>query len=53
MKWPPSAFPHATPPNVASVKTTSIDSESLECQGCKRAYEVKYGPDGDVRLLAV
>jgi uncharacterized protein YbaR (Trm112 family) len=39
--------------NFASVQSSAIDSELLECQDCKRAYEVKYEPDGTARLVSV
>jgi transcription elongation factor Elf1 len=39
--------------DLTSVQNTAMDSELLECQNCLRAYEVKYGPDGKVRLVAV
>jgi hypothetical protein len=35
-----------------SVQSTAIDSELLECEDCKRAYEVKYEQDGTVRLVS-
>jgi len=38
---------------LASVQTTALDSELLECQDCGRAYEVKYQPDGKARLVSV
>jgi hypothetical protein len=38
---------------LASLETTALDSELLECQSCGRAYEVKHQPDGSVRLVAV
>lgn len=49
----PSRCPNCNSPNLASVRSTAIDSELLECQDCKRAYEVKYGSDGSVILVAV
>jgi len=39
--------------DLASMQSTAIDSELLECQDCKRAYEVKYQPDGTARLVSV
>jgi uncharacterized protein YbaR (Trm112 family) len=36
-----------------SVQSAAIDSELLECQRCKRAYEVKYAPDGTAKLVSV
>jgi len=38
---------------LVSVQTSAIDSELLECESCRRAYEVKFGPDGSVKLVAV
>jgi len=35
------------------MQSTAIDSELLECQDCKRAYEVKYEPDDSARLVSV
>jgi uncharacterized protein YbaR (Trm112 family) len=37
----------------ASIESPAIDSELLECQLCKRAYEVKYGVDGQAKLVSV
>jgi uncharacterized protein YbaR (Trm112 family) len=37
----------------AIIESAAIDSELLECQLCKRAYEVKYAPDGTARLVSV
>jgi len=37
----------------ASIQSTALDSELLECQRCKRAYEVKYAPDGTAKLVSV
>jgi transcription elongation factor Elf1 len=39
--------------DLASIQSTALDSELLECQACKLSYEVKYGPDGKARLVAV
>ena len=36
-----------------SVQSTAVDSEILECEDCKRVYEVKYQPDGTARLVSV
>ena len=49
----PSRCPYCNSTNLASVETTSIDSQLLECQDCNRAYEVKYGRDGNAILVAV
>jgi hypothetical protein len=38
---------------LASVQNTALESELLECQDCLQANEVKFGPDGGVRLVAV
>jgi len=38
---------------LASVQNSAIDSELLECESCGRAYEVKFGPDGKPKLVAV
>jgi len=48
-----SCCPFCNSTNLASVQSPVIDSELLECQNCGRAYEVKYGPDGKVRLVGV
>jgi transcription elongation factor Elf1 len=45
--------PNCDSQNFASVQSKAIDSELLECQDCKRAYEVKYQPDGTARLVSV
>jgi len=45
--------PNCDSQNFTSVQSTAVDSELLECQGCKRAYEVKYEPDGTERLVSV
>ena len=45
--------PNCDSQNFVSVQSTAIDSELLECQECKRAYEVKYQPDGTARLVSV
>jgi len=39
--------------DLASIQSSAIDSELLECQDCKGAYEVKYQPDGTARLVSV
>jgi uncharacterized protein YbaR (Trm112 family) len=39
--------------DLASIQSAAIDSELLECQLCKRAYEVKYAPDGKAKLISV
>jgi hypothetical protein len=36
-----------------SLADRAFDSELLECQKCNQAYEVKYEPDGRLRLVAV
>ena len=38
---------------LARVQNSAIDSELLECESCDRAYEVKFGPDGKAKLVAV
>ena len=40
---------------ILSVASAAIDTDSelLECQACKSAYEVKYDPDGKVKLVSV
>ena len=45
--------PSCNSEKLASVQSTAFDSELLECQDCGRAYEVKYGPDGQARLVSV
>jgi hypothetical protein len=45
--------PACSSSDFSSVESTAIDRELLECQRCKRAYEVKYSPDGTVKLVAV
>ena len=45
--------PNCDSQNFVSIHSTAIDSELLECQDCKRAYEVKYQPDGTARLVSV
>lgn len=39
--------------DLASIETAAMDSELLQCQNCRRAYEVKFSPDGSVKLVAV
>jgi hypothetical protein len=39
--------------NLFSVQSTGTDHVLLECQKCRRAYEVKYEPDGEARLVSV
>jgi hypothetical protein len=48
-----TAAPSCDSKNFISVESTAIDSELLECQDCKQAYEVKYQPDGTARLVSV
>jgi hypothetical protein len=36
-----------------SLESSVTDDELLECESCLRAYEVKRGPDGTERLVAV
>jgi hypothetical protein len=47
--------PKCDSPELLSVASAAIDTDSelLECQGCKSAYEVKYDATGMVRLVAV
>jgi uncharacterized protein YbaR (Trm112 family) len=49
----PWCCPFCNSTNLTIVQSTAIDSELLECQSCLRAYEVKYEPDGGVKLIAV
>jgi len=48
-----SCCPFCNSTNLASFQSPVIDRELLECQDCLRAYEVKYGPDGKAKLVAV
>jgi len=36
-----------------SIQSAATDGELLECQSCKRVYEVKYGPDGTAQLVSL
>jgi uncharacterized protein YbaR (Trm112 family) len=36
-----------------SIHSAAVDSELLECEFCKRVYEVKYLADGTPRLVSV
>jgi uncharacterized protein YbaR (Trm112 family) len=36
-----------------SIQSAAVDSELLECEFCKRVYEVKYLADGTPRLVSV
>lgn len=36
-----------------SIQSSAVDSELLECEFCKRVYEVKYASDGTPRLVSV
>ena len=46
-------FPSCNSEKLASVQSAAFDGELLECQDCGRAYEAKYGPDGNARLMSV
>jgi uncharacterized protein YbaR (Trm112 family) len=45
--------PNCDSPRLQSLQSTATDSEILECEDCKRAYEVKYQSDGTARLVSV
>jgi len=36
-----------------SIQSVAVDSELLECQSCKGVFELKYSPEGTVRLVSV
>lgn len=36
-----------------SIHSSAVDSELLECEFCKRVYEVKYLADGTPRLVSM
>jgi len=38
---------------LVSVQSAAVDSELLECQSCKRVYEIKYGAEGNAKLVPV
>jgi hypothetical protein len=38
---------------ITAVESSLTDDELLECESCLRAYEIKRGPDGLERLVAV
>jgi len=38
---------------LTSIHSSAVDSELLECEFCKRVFEVKYQPDGTPRLVSV
>jgi hypothetical protein len=40
--------------DLVSIQNEAIDAELLECQGCKRVYQIMYESDGETpRLVAV
>ena len=39
--------------DLVSTQSAMFDSELVECQLCKRAYEVTTQPDGNVKLVPV
>lgn len=49
----PWRCPKCDSTDLLSVQSAAIDSELLECQDCKAAYEVKYQPDGTATLVSV
>ena len=51
----PLRCPKCNSSELLSVKSAAIDTDSelLECQDCKSAYEVKYEPDGTAKLVSV
>jgi hypothetical protein len=49
----PTRCPWCGSTRITAVESSLTDDELLECESCLRAYEIKRGPDGSERLVAV